>query len=277
MKARLILTLQDQTPATGSQSPAPVEKELPLIISILLYALLGWVVGVAINHASDILPTRQTVFQRLKCKNCNEPRPYLAWSALLALLTKHARCANCNELRHTQIRAVIVELTAPIVFVFLLQRYGFTFELFTTTIYTTILILVTVTDLEHRLILNTVILPAILFALIISFVDPTMNWKVALVGGVSGFLLSYIAALVSRGGLGGGDVTLSTFLGLILGFPQILLSLIFGVFLGGVTAFLLLITRWVGLKTYIPYGPFLTVTGWIMLIWGDSIWAYYFW
>jgi len=137
--------------------------------------------------------------------------------------------------------------------------------------------LVTVTDLEHRLILNIVILPAILFALIVSFVDPAMNWKVALVGGVSGFLLSYIAALVSRGGLGGGDVTLSTFLGLILGFPQILLGLIFGVFLGGVTAFLLLIIRRVGLKTYIPYGPFLTVTGWVMLIWGDSIWAYYFW
>ena len=248
-----------------------------MIISTLLYALLGWLIGVAINHASDILPTRQTLVQRLKCKNCNVPRPYLAWSAILALLTKHTRCTNCNELRHTQVRSVIIELATPIFFVFLLQKYGFSFELFTTTIYTSILILVTVTDLEHRLILNLVMLPAILLALLISFVDTTMNWKIALLGGVSGFLLSYIAALVSRGGLGGGDVTLSTFLGLILGFPQILLSLIFGVCLGGVTAFLLLITRRVGLKTYIPYGPFLTITGWIMLIWGDGIWAYYFW
>jgi leader peptidase (prepilin peptidase)/N-methyltransferase len=170
-----------------------------------------------------------------------------------------------------------VELATPVFFVFLLQRYGFTFELLTTTIYTAILILVTVTDLEHRLILNVVMLPAILFALLISFVDPTISWKIALLGGVAGFVLSYIAALVSRGGLGGGDVTLSTFLGLILGFPHILLSLIFGVCLGGVTAFLLLITRRVGLKTYIPYGPFLTITGWIMLIWGYEIWAYYFW
>jgi leader peptidase (prepilin peptidase)/N-methyltransferase len=253
-----------------------IEWELALIISIFLYALLGWLVGVAINHASDILPTRQTVIQRLKCIQCETPRPYLAWSALLALVAGQSQCPKCGQPRHTQTRSMIVELATPVIFVFLLQRYGLTFELLTTTLYTAILILVTVTDLEHRLILNVVMMPSILFALLVSFVDPTISWKIALLGGVSGFLLSYIAALVSRGGLGGGDVTLSTFLGLILGFPQILLSLIFGVCLGGITAFLLLITRRVGLKTYIPYGPFLTITGWIMLIWGESIWAYYF-
>jgi len=85
-----------------------------------------------------------------------------------------------------------------------------------------------------------------------------------------------LAMLLSRGGLGEGDVTLSTFLGLIIGFPFILLSLGFGVFLGGFVAALLLITRRVGLKTFIPYGPFLTITGWIMLIWGVKIWEYYF-
>jgi leader peptidase (prepilin peptidase)/N-methyltransferase len=248
-----------------------------LIIAFVFYALFGWIVGVIINHAANILPTRQTALQRPKCSHCDTPRPLPAWSTLLALLTKHTQCPACGQRHHTQIRSVIVELVTPVFFVFLLQKYSFTFELFTTTVYTSILILVTVTDLEHRLILNVVILPAILFAALISFVDPSISWKIALLGGVSGFILSYIAALVSRGGLGGGDVTLSTFLGLILGFPHILLSLIFGVFLGGVTAFLLLITRRVGLKTYIPYGPFLTITGWIMLIWGDSIWAYYFW
>ena len=247
-----------------------------MILSILFYALLGWLAGVVINHAADILPTRQTVFQRLKCKNCSQPRSYLAWSTLLAILTKHTQCPHCGEPRHTQTRSLIVELASPLLFVFLLQRYGFTIELFTTTLYTAILMLVTVTDLEHRLILNVVILPSILLALLIGLLNPNVPWAIVVVGGLTGFILSYIAALISRGGLGGGDVTLSTFLGLILGFPQILLSLIFGVCLGGITAFLLLISRRVGLKTYIPYGPFLTITGWIMLIWGDSIWAYYF-
>ncbi len=103
-----------------------------------------------------------------------------------------------------------------------------------------------------------------------------MTWRQAMVGGALAFIVVYIAALVSRGGLGEGDVTLSTFLGFILGFPHIILSLLFGVFFGGVVAFLLLISGRVTLKTFIPYGPFLTITGWIMLVWGAEIWAYYF-
>jgi len=77
--------------------------------------------------------------------------------------------------------------------------------------------------------------------------------------------------------LGEGDVTLSTFLGFILAFPLIVLSITFGVFLGGIVAVILLVSGKVNLKTFIPYGPFLTITGWIMLIWGGEIWQYFFW
>ncbi len=248
-----------------------------MVIGIIFYALFGWLVGVGINHAADFLPTRQTIWQRPTCFNCGTFRPLPAWSVILAQVSGHQTCPGCGQPRPTHIRSVVIELLTPVIFVFLLQRYGYTFDLFTTTLYSSILLLITVTDLEHRLIFNIVILPSILVALLISFVDPSMPWLVAAVGGGLGFILSYIAALASRGGLGGGDVTLSTFLGLILGFPHILLSLGFGVFLGGFTAFILLITRRVGLKTFIPYGPFLTITGWIMLIWGAEIWRYYFW
>jgi prepilin signal peptidase PulO-like enzyme (type II secretory pathway) len=46
--------------------------------------------------------------------------------------------------------------------------------------------------------------------------------------------------------------------------------------LGGFVAILLLIARRVGMKSFIPYGPFLTITGWIMLIWGNEIWDYFY-
>jgi prepilin signal peptidase PulO-like enzyme (type II secretory pathway) len=170
-----------------------------------------------------------------------------------------------------------VELVTPLLFGFLLWRYGLSLKLVLISIYTAILVLVTVTDLEHRLIFNIIILPAILLAIGAAFVTPDLTWRAALVGGVLAFIVVYVAVLLSRGGLGEGDVTLSTFLGFSMGFPHIILSLIFGIFLGGLVALLLLITGRVGMKTFIPYGPFLTITGWIMLIWGNEIWAYYFW
>ncbi|MEW5961462.1 MAG: A24 family peptidase [Chloroflexota bacterium] len=247
-----------------------------MAILYLLDALIGWLVGVAINHAADLLPRRQSLRQWPVCPACARQRAYPAWSALLAALTGQQNCPHCQQPRPRLIRSMIVESATPLIFIFMLWQQGLSVQLVLLSIYTAVLILITVTDLEHRLIFNGVVLPSILFGLGAAFLNPEPSWLSALIGGVSAFILSYLAALVARGGLGGGDVTLSTFLGVIIGFPYVLLSLTLGVFLGGFVAFLLLMTRRVGLKTFIPYGPFLTTTGWIMLIWGSEIWAYYF-
>ena len=251
-------------------------QETPLTSLFILYAILGWIAGMAINHAADILPTRQTVLQKPACATCGTSRRWQQWSALVARVRGRQTCDYCDALRQRLTRSIIIELVTPVFFVFLLWRYGPSLYLVLITIYTFILILVTVTDLEHRLIFNVVIIPSILLAIAAAFFTPGLSWLAALVGGGFAFILVYLAALVSRGGLGGGDVTLSTFLGLILGFPKIILSLTFGVFLGGAVALVLLVTGKVGLKTFIPYGPFLTITGWIMLVWGNEIWNYYF-
>lgn len=247
-----------------------------MIIPTILYALLGWFAAIAINHAADVLPKRVTILQRPKCSACGAQRAVLTWSAWLALLIGQQKCVHCGQPGQTFIRSLIVELATPAFFVFLIAYYGLSAYLGWASLYTVILILVTVTDLEHRLIFNLVILPSILLAITGTFASGIPPWPAALVGGGAAFVVVYAAALFARGGLGEGDVTLSTFLGLIIGFPFILLSLGFGVFLGGFVASLLLVTRRVGLKSFIPYGPFLTITGWIMLIWGVEIWNYYF-
>ena len=247
-----------------------------MIILTILYAFIGWAVGVVINHAADVLPKRETLLQQPSCSACQAARPPLAWSAVTAYLSRNVTCNACGHHRKTLARSIIIELVTPVFFVFLLWRYGMSLYLVLVSIYTAILILVTVTDLEHRLIFNVVMLPSIIFAIVMAFFTPGQSWVLALVGGAVAFVLVYLAALFAHGGLGGGDVTLSAFLGLIIGFPKILLSLLFGIFLGGFVAVLLLITRRVGMKSFIPYGPFLTITGWIMLIWGNEIWAYFY-
>lgn len=249
---------------------------MTLILASTIFALLGWLCGVAINHAGDILPTRKPLRQRLFCLSCGAPQPALRWSELAAQLSGRQTCPHCGRPRAARIRAIMVELALPAIFLFLLWRYGLTIKLGFVTLYTIILVLVTVTDLEHRLIFNVVMLPSIAFSVAAAFFTPDLAWPSALVGGVFAFVMSYVAALLARGGLGEGDVTLSTFLGFILGFPHIILSLTFGVFLGGFVALLMLLSGRAGLKTFIPYGPFLTITGWIMLVWGDAIWKYYF-
>jgi prepilin signal peptidase PulO-like enzyme (type II secretory pathway) len=247
-----------------------------LYLLILIFGLIGWGVGVFINHGANVLPTRTTVWQLPVCPDCRSLRRKAQWSGLIALVTQQPACRECGHTFPTFRRSVIVEFAMFAVFSYLMWRYGLTLKLITVAFHSAVLALVTVTDLEHRLIFNVVMLPAILIAVAAAFFTPGLYWPSALVGGIGAFILVYLAALVSRGGLGEGDVTLSTYLGFIVGFPKILLSLTFGVFLGGLTAALLLLTGQVGLKSYIPYGPFLTLTGWVMLVWGEEIWNFYF-
>jgi prepilin signal peptidase PulO-like enzyme (type II secretory pathway) len=147
--------------------------------------------------------------------------------------------------------------------------------------YVAVLMLVAATDLEHRLIPNRFILPAILFALVAGFIVTWMTWKASLLGGAVGlvfFAVAYgLAAVVYPGkiGLGMGDVTLATFIGLAVGFPSAIVAVVLGVLMGGLMSGLLLVTRRVTLQSALPYGPYLVVGGLVALFWGQAILKWY--
>lgn len=79
----------------------------------------------------------------------------------------------------------------------------------------------------------------------------------ALLGGAVGGLLFVALYLLARGGLGAGDVKLAGYIGLVLGFPDVLRGLFYGVVLGGVVSLLLLVTRRVRRDSRLAYGPYL--------------------
>jgi prepilin signal peptidase PulO-like enzyme (type II secretory pathway) len=118
--------------------------------------------------------------------------------------------------------------------------------------------------------------PAILFAFVASFFTPGMRWDYALLGGAVGFVFFFLAALVGNalfgsGALGGGDVKLAAFVGLITGFPLVIEALVLTILLGGAVSFLLLVTGIRGRRDPIPYGPFLVAGAVITLLWGYPI------
>ena len=262
-------------------------------LTLLLILLFGWLIAVLVNHIASILPLKETLWQKPFCTRrlnfdgqeavslakkgeptvtaeiCHAPRPPLAWSGLLATLSGNRRCPACGKplgWRHTA-----VEIVFPALLAVLYLQFGFTPYFGWTALYTTILTILFITDLEHRLIQHAVIFPAILLALAGSFFSPAFTWKQAIVGGAVGFVSFYLLALLARGGLGEGDVTLSAFLGLIIGLPNIIAALLYGMLLGGAVSVILLITRRATMKTFIPYGPFLILAGWAVMVWNTAL------
>jgi leader peptidase (prepilin peptidase)/N-methyltransferase len=235
---------------------------------ILLYAVLGFLVGGLLNLLADLMPSKRGL-RAPHCTHCDAPRPPVAWLATLGYLLGRGRCTHCGE--PLPRRNVVVELTTAVALGYLAYEYGLTGYTLLLSVYMAILILVTVIDLEHRLVLNRLILPAILLALIAGFFTPGLNWKQVLVGGLIGFGLFYIVAMIYPGGMGAGDVKLAAFIGLITGFPDIFVAIVVTIFAGGFVSLFLVLTRIRSRRDYIPYGPFLVIGGVFALLWGEPI------
>lgn len=234
----------------------------------LLYAIIGLLVGGVLNALADTMPHKERL-RAPGCAHCHVQRRPLVWLTTLGYLLDRGRCPSCGA--PLPLRAALVELGTAVVFAFLYNRYGLTGHMLLLSVYMAILILITVIDLEHRLVLNRVIGPAILLALIAGPFTPDLNWKRMLVGGVVGFMSFYIVAVLRPGAMGAGDVKLAAFIGLITGFPVVILALFVTIFAGGLISLFLVVTRIRSMRDYIPYGPFLVVGGAFALLWGGPI------
>lgn len=139
-----------------------------------------------------------------------------------------------------------------------------------------VLVTVTVTDLRHRIIPDVVTGPGALLAVAIGLITAPSKVPGQLIAGVAAFLAMLIVALVSRGGIKGGDVKLAGVMGLYLS-NSIILALFVGIIAGGVYSLGLVAVSGArgggagvrsGLRTWIPYGPFLALGGLVGLFAG---------
>ena len=236
--------------------------------------ILGWLLGVAVNLLSDSLPATRR-FHAPTCTHCRAPRPVAGWSALTAALSGTWTCGYCGSAR--SLRGPVVELAGAAGTLLLFVRdprasvllpallVGFTF------------LLITVIDLEHRLILHVVVLPAAIILGTIGILDPARGALKTLGGGLAGagsfYLLFLLGEAFARAiararqkpldevAFGFGDVTLAGLIGLIVGWPAVVLALLLGILTAGVFSLghvlVMLLRRRYSAFTPIAYGPFL--------------------
>ncbi len=154
-----------------------------------------------------------------------------------------------------------VVLTA-VLFGLFAWRIGPSWLLLIRSLWVAVLVQVIFFDLVHPLVLDRVLLPAAVAALVLSLVTPNLGLLPAVLTGlVTGLVFLAIAevgAIVFKTeAMGYGDVKLSAFLGLILGPRPTFSAVVIGVILAGVVAVGLLALRVRGMRDSISYGPFL--------------------
>jgi len=130
------------------------------------------------------------------------------------------------------------------------------FEVLRLGFFLVVLVTLAVIDIKHGLLPNKIIYPAVVVTLILNILSPVTNTGGTVITGIclAGFFL--VTALLLKQ-LGAGDIKLALLIGLMAGFPGGVIALSTGIFLGGLAAVCLVVSRLRNRKDTIPYGPFL--------------------
>ncbi len=255
----------------------------------ILVILLGWAGGALVNYLADVLPVHLRLVPPF-CRACQASQPlvnYLVWPR---------RCPACGRRRAW--RTWVVEAAAIAAALWLWQspppRLGFFLGLGVLVYFG----LVSVIDLEHRLILLSLSLLGVLLGL---GAGVWIQWQrtghlglavgLTLLGGAAGLivmlLLYFLGGLFARWvsrqrgetleeeALGFGDVHLGLILGLFLGWPAIFIGLMTGVVFGGLASLFYLVLKVISGRhqwfVAIPYGPYLIAGAVFLLYFRDLL------
>lgn len=241
---------------------------------VLLYALLGLAISSFLNVCIDRLPEKASIVSPPShCPACGRRLALFDLVPVLSYLLLRGRCRYCGA--SIPRRILLVESITGLLFVLLWYRYGLSLQLLLATLYTCFFIVIFFIDLEHHLVLNRVILPAIVVALLAAPFTPSHKIVELLGGGALGFGLLFLIASIYPAGMGMGDVKLATFIGLVVGFPSVFVALLFSFIAGGLVGGGLLLTGLKGRKDPIPFAPFLVAGGMVAMLYGKQIIDWY--
>ena len=259
------------------------------ITLIVIFTLLGIAIGSFLNVCIDRLPAGKSLISPPShCDACQHRLSPKDLIPIVSYLWLRGRCRYCGV--RISLRSLLVELISGLLFFLIFWRYGLSAEFAITAFYCCIFVVIMFIDKEHKLILNKVTYPAAIAALIILAVDyflpgqglfpdliflPEPKILSGIIGGATGFLFFLIVLLICPRGMGAGDVKMAGLIGLVTGFPLVLIALFIGIVVGGLVAIMLLLFRKKGRKDLIPYGTFLALGPIVTLLWGNYILDWY--
>jgi leader peptidase (prepilin peptidase)/N-methyltransferase len=217
---------------------------------------------------------------RSACPGCGAMITAAQNIPVLSYLFLKGRCAKCS--RKISVRYPIVELATAVLSALVAWKFGFTWYTGAALVLTWMLIALTVIDIDHQLLPDSMTLPLMWLGLLLSLaasgtsnslpVDPGSS----IIGAVAGYLSLWsvfhlFKLLTGKEGMGYGDFKLFAALGAWFGWQMLPLIILLSAFTGAVVGIGLILIRGRDRNIPIPFGPYLAAAGWIALMWGDQL------
>ncbi|MEK7192499.1 MAG: prepilin peptidase [Patescibacteria group bacterium] len=234
----------------------------------MIYAIL-FLFGLAIGSFLYVIASRyrkEGIGGRSHCPQCGK---ILAWHELVPLasfLIQRGKCRHCAH--RLSWRYPASEILAGLILTLIPWQFGFSTESALWILALLILLLIAFIDLRLSIIPDGLNVSLGLIGVRFLAVHGYNN---AIGFGVGALIFGLIIAATKGKGMGMGDLKLAAVLGLIFGWPKILLIIMAAFLVGGIWAAGVLLLKHKSLKDAIPFGPFLAIASAFVLFFGDVI------
>jgi len=236
--------------------------------------IFGLLIGSFLNVVLHRLQTEQSIiWPASHCPTCKKPINWYDNIPILSFIVLKAKCRHC----HGQIswQYPLVELATGIISAWAYCRFGWSGDFFRTAIFGGFLLIIFVYDLRYYLILDQVIIPAMVTALLINLSLGLGVWGMIIgfaIGG--GFFLAQFVVSSGRW-IGGGDIRLGALMGLMLGWKMVLVALFLAYFSGAIVGIILILAGKKKMSSQIPFGTFLSIATFLTLLFGQPLLNWY--
>ena len=246
-----------------------------LFIVFVLGLLFGSFGNVVILRVPKKL---SVVHPRSRCPKCQTPIAWFDNVPVLSWLFLRGRCRACDA--PISWRYPAFELLTGLVFAGLFARYGYSWLTFEYLIFAWTLIVCSGIDLDHMILPDIFTLSGIVIGLVGAALNPDRAFWPAVTGVLIGGGFLYLIAWVylvwrKEEGMGGGDIKLLAWIGAVLGWPAVPFVVLASSVIGSIVGLSLAFRSKAGLKSEIPFGPYLAGAALLYLLGGDSIGNWY--
>lgn len=236
--------------------------------------ILGLIFGSFFNVVGLRIPKKQSiVYPNSHCPRCQHELAWYENIPVVSYLFLRGKCHHC----HMKISPIypVFELITGSLFAFSFVQFGFTREFIIAILFISLLVIITVSDIHYMIIPDQVLLFFLIVFIVTRLIQPLSPWWDALLGAAIGFLILYLLAIVSRGGMGGGDIKLFFVLGLILGTKATLMTLFLASMIGTVFGLIMILVRGYQKRMPIPFGPFIAIGAVLAFFYTDPMISWY--
>lgn len=259
-----------------------------MTVTYIAVFILGLLIGSFLNVCIYRIPRNESVVNPPShCTGCGSRLKPLDLMPVVSYVFLKGKCRYCSS--GISPRYPLIEAVTGGLYLLLFARFGLTVDFVAYAYLMTILIAVFVIDFDYKIIPNGLVVAGLAGAVpLIAYhavypmeIYRDVRWWSPLLGILPGtgflLLIAVVGLLIYKtdDAMGMGDVKLFAPLGLFLGWKMCFLALMLSILLAGLTSLLLIISGRKKRKDTIPFGPFIVLAAFIVLMWGWRILDWY--